>query len=97
MGLTNAHELGNGVQFLQITGRPLANPTTEIDVGMVGVNVPIPIPVGYHNFAGWKRSRFGEGHMFGPDQVRFFTKTKTISEKWFEENSEIRVNVCFSK
>ena len=49
---------------------------------MVGVNVPIPIPVGYHNFAGFKGSRFGEGHMFGPDQARFFTKTKTISERW---------------
>ena len=43
---------------------------------MVGVNVPIPIPVGYHNFGGWKRSKFGEGHMFGPDQARFFTKAK---------------------
>ena len=62
---------------------------------MVGVNVPIPIPVGYHNFGGWKRSRFGEGHMFGPDQVRFFTKTKTISEKWFEENSESASTFAF--
>lgn len=86
--LINAHELGNGVTIFTNNGAAARKFTSEIDVGMVGVNVPIPIPVGYHNFAGWKRSRFGEGHMFGPDQVRFFTKTKTISEKWFEEDSE---------
>lgn len=86
--LVNAHELGNGVTIFTNNGAAARKFTTEIDVGMVGVNVPIPIPVGYHNFAGWKRSRFGEGHMFGPDHVRFFTKTKTVSEKWFEENSE---------
>ncbi|MFD1927243.1 CoA-acylating methylmalonate-semialdehyde dehydrogenase [Sporosarcina siberiensis] len=86
--LVNAHELGNGVTIFTNNGAAARKFATEIDVGMVGINVPIPIPVGYHNFAGWKRSRFGEGHMFGPDQVRFFTKTKTISEKWFEENSE---------
>ncbi|ATP39867.1 methylmalonate-semialdehyde dehydrogenase (CoA acylating) [Solibacillus sp. R5-41] len=86
--LINAHELGNGVTIFTNNGAAARKFTSEIEVGMVGVNVPIPIPVGYHNFAGWKRSRFGEGHMFGPDQVRFFTKTKTISEKWFEEDSE---------
>jgi malonate-semialdehyde dehydrogenase (acetylating)/methylmalonate-semialdehyde dehydrogenase len=93
--LTNAHELGNGVTIFTNNGAAARKFTTEIDVGMVGVNVPIPIPVGYHNFGGWKRSRFGEGHMFGPDQVRFFTKTKTISEKWFEENSESASTFAF--
>lgn len=93
--LINAHELGNGVTIFTNNGAAARKFTTEIDVGMVGVNVPIPIPVGYHNFAGWKRSRFGEGHMFGPDQVRFFTKTKTISEKWFEENSESASTFAF--
>lgn len=86
--LINAHELGNGVTIFTNNGAAARKFTSEIEVGMVGVNVPIPIPVGYHNFAGWKRSRFGEGHMFGPDHVRFFTKTKTISEKWFEADSE---------
>lgn len=93
--LINAHELGNGVTIFTNNGAAARKFTTEIDVGMVGVNVPIPIPVGYHNFAGWKRSRFGEGHMFGPDQVRFFTKTKIISEKWFEENSESASTFAF--
>ncbi|MFJ6210686.1 CoA-acylating methylmalonate-semialdehyde dehydrogenase [Lysinibacillus sp. NPDC092081] len=80
--LINKHELGNGVTIFTNDGLAARKFTTEIDVGMVGVNVPIPIPVGYHNFAGFKGSRFGEGHMFGPDQARFFTKTKTISERW---------------
>lgn len=93
--LINAHELGNGVTIFTNNGAAARKFTTEVDVGMVGVNVPIPIPVGYHNFAGWKRSRFGEGHMFGPDQVRFFTKTKNISEKWFEENSESASTFAF--
>ena len=80
--LINEHELGNGVTIFTNDGAAARKFTTEIEVGMVGVNVPIPIPVGYHNFAGFKGSRFGEGHMFGPDQARFFTKTKTISERW---------------
>lgn len=80
--LINEHELGNGVTIFTNDGAAARKFTTEIDVGMVGVNVPIPIPVGYHNFAGFKGSRFGDGVMFGPEQVRFFTKTKTISERW---------------
>ncbi len=84
--LINQHELGNGVTIFTNDGFAARQFTTEIDVGMVGVNVPIPIPVGYHNFAGFKGSRFGEGHMFGPDQARFFTKTKTVSERWMTSN-----------
>lgn len=80
--LINQHELANGVTIYTNDGAAARKFTTEIDVGMVGVNVPIPIPVGYHNFAGFKGSRFGEGHMFGPDQARFYTKTKTVSERW---------------
>ena len=78
----NGQDLANGVTIFTNDGAAARKFTTEIDVGMVGVNVPIPIPVGYHNFAGFKGSRFGEGHMFGPDQARFFTKTKTVSERW---------------
>ncbi|WP_332645790.1 CoA-acylating methylmalonate-semialdehyde dehydrogenase [Lysinibacillus sp. 54212] len=82
IGLINDQELANGVTIFTNDGHAARKFTTEIDVGMVGVNVPIPIPVGYHNFAGFKGSRFGEGHMFGPDQARFYTKTKTVSERW---------------
>lgn len=76
----NDHELGNGVTIYTNSGAAARKFTEEIEVGMVGVNVPIP--VGYHNFGGWKRSRFGEGQMFGPDNARFYTKLKTISERW---------------
>ncbi len=65
ISLINNHELGNGVTIFTNNGAAARKFTSEIEVGMVGVNVPIPIPVGYHNFGGWKRSKFGEGHMFG--------------------------------
>lgn len=95
ISLINNHELGNGVTIFTNNGAAARKFTSEIEVGMVGVNVPIPIPVGYHNFGGWKRSKFGEGHMFGPDQVRFFTKAKTISEKWFEDTNESASSFAF--
>ncbi|ARD48903.1 CoA-acylating methylmalonate-semialdehyde dehydrogenase [Sporosarcina sp. P33] len=82
--LINDHEFGNGVTIFTQSGPAARKFTEEIEVGMVGVNVPIPIPVGYHNFGGWKRSRFGDGQMFGPDNVRFYTKVKTVSERWPE-------------
>ena len=59
-----------------------AAPCQEIDVGMIGASVPIPVPAGYHNFGGLKRSKFGEGHLFGPDAARFWTKIKTVSARW---------------
>ncbi len=80
--LINEHEFGNGVTIFTDSGSAARTFTENIEVGMVGVNVPIPIPVGYHNFGGWKRSSFGEGQMFGPDTARFFTKRKTVSERW---------------
>lgn len=84
--LINDHELGNGVTIFTNNGAAARKFSEEIEVGMVGINVPIPIPVGYYNFGGLKRSKFGEGFMFGPDQARFFTKVKTISERWIEED-----------
>mgnify|MGYP000958560975 FL=1 len=93
--LINDHELGNGVTIFTNNGAAARKFQEEIEVGMVGVNVPIPIPVGYHNFGGWKRSKFGEGHMFGPDQARFFTKAKTISEKWLDLDEESKVTFAF--
>lgn len=64
-------------------------------MGMVGVNVGIPIPVGYHNFGGWKRSRFGDGYAAGPDAVRFYTKLKTVSQKWPEPKENSRADFDF--
>lgn len=93
--LINDHQYGNGVAIFTNSGRAARQFTQEIEVGMVGVNVPIPIPVGYHNFGGWKNSRFGEGQMFGPDTARFFTKLKTVSERWFDEVETDEVNFNF--
>lgn len=93
--LINDHELGNGVTIFTNSGPAARKFQEEIEVGMVGVNVPIPIPVGYHNFGGWKRSKFGEGHMFGPDQARFFTKAKTISERWPDETEDTTTSFAF--
>lgn len=93
--LINHHELGNGVTMFTSSGRAARKFQEEIEVGMVGINVPIPIPVGYHNFGGWKRSKFGEGHMFGPDQARFFTKAKTISERWPDEEEDTTSSFAF--
>ena len=64
------------------TARPPAYFTDHIQVGMVGVNVPLPVPVAYHSFGGWKRSLFGDLHAYGPDAVRFYTKRKTITQRW---------------
>lgn len=93
--LINNHQYGNGVAIFTNSGRDARKFTQEIEVGMVGVNVPIPIPVGYHNFGGWKGSRLGEGQMFGPDTARFFTKTKTVSERWFDQSHTDEINFDF--
>ena len=93
--LINDHLYGNGVAVFTNSGRDARKFTQEIEVGMVGVNVPIPIPVGYYHFGGWKASRFGEGQMFGPDTARFFTKTKMVSERWFDQSYSDETNFDF--
>ena len=80
--LINDHEFGNGTSVYTRdgdVGRTFAN---KIKVGMVGINIPIPVPVAYHSFGGWKRSLFGDQHMHGPEGVRFYTKLKTITSRW---------------
>lgn len=93
--LINQQELANGVTIFTNNGLAARKFTTEIDVGMVGVNVPIPIPVGYHNFAGFKGSRFGDGQMFGPDQARFYTKSKMVSERWITPTENTGLSFAF--
>ena len=61
---------------------PPANSASRVNVGMVGINVPIPVPLAYHTFGGWKRSAFGGVNQHGPEGVRFFTKVKTITTRW---------------
>ena len=66
----------------------------HIEVGMVGINVPLPVPVSYHSFGGWKRSLFGDLHAYGPDGVKFYTKRKTVTQRW--PSSGVREGVSFS-
>jgi len=87
--LINKHKYGNGVTIFTNSGKAAHKFKQDIKVGMVGINVAIPIPVSYYNFGGWKESRYGDGQMFGPDSVRFFTKLKTVSERWLDENNSL--------
>lgn len=84
IAIVNAHEYGNGAAIFTRSGYASQRFANEVEAGMLGVNVPIPIPVGYHNFGGLRRSKFGEAHMFGPDAARFYTKMKTVSHRWPE-------------
>lgn len=80
--LINRHEYGNGVAIFTRDGGVAKRFYERVEVGMIGINVPIPVPAGFFNFGGLKRSVFGEAKMFGPDSVRFYTKQKTICSKW---------------
>ena len=82
MQLINDHEYGNGTCIFTRDGEAARYFSDHIQVGMVGVNVPLPVPVAYHSFGGWKRSLFGDLHAYGPDAVRFYTKRKTITQRW---------------
>jgi malonate-semialdehyde dehydrogenase (acetylating)/methylmalonate-semialdehyde dehydrogenase len=80
--LVNEHEFGNGTSIYTRDGDVARTYTNQIQVGMVGVNIPIPVPMAFHSFGGWKRSLFGDQHMHGPEGVRFYTKLKTITSRW---------------
>jgi len=80
--LVNDHEYGNGVSIYTRDGDAGRTFASKIKVGMVGINIPIPVPVAFHSFGGWKRSLFGDSAMHGPEGVRFYTKLKTITSRW---------------
>ncbi|MES2581829.1 MAG: CoA-acylating methylmalonate-semialdehyde dehydrogenase [Pseudomonadota bacterium] len=94
MDLIDTHEYGNGTCIFTRDGEAARYFTDNILVGMVGVNVPLPVPVAYHSFGGWKRSLFGDLGAYGPDAVRFYTKRKTISQRW--PSAGVREGVAFS-
>ena len=94
MNLIDAHEYGNGTCIFTRDGEAARYFTDHIQVGMVGVNVPLPVPVAYHSFGGWKRSLFGDLHAYGPDAVRFYTKRKTITQRW--PSAGVREGAVFS-
>ncbi|MFD3942133.1 CoA-acylating methylmalonate-semialdehyde dehydrogenase [Streptomyces sp. NPDC058579] len=80
--LPSEHLYGNGVAIFTRDGDTARDFTRRVDTGMVGVNVPIPVPVAYHTFGGWKRSGFGDLNQHGPDAIRFYTRTKTVTSRW---------------
>ena len=82
VALINAHEFGNGTAIFTRDGDSARAFAHQIQVGMVGINVPIPVPMAFHSFGGWKRSLFGDHHMHGPEGVRFYTRLKTITSRW---------------
>jgi malonate-semialdehyde dehydrogenase (acetylating)/methylmalonate-semialdehyde dehydrogenase len=94
MKLINDHEYGNGTCIFTRDGEAARYFSDHILVGMVGVNVPLPVPVAYHSFGGWKRSLFGDLHGYGPDSVRFYTKRKTITQRW--PSAGVREGAVFS-
>jgi malonate-semialdehyde dehydrogenase (acetylating)/methylmalonate-semialdehyde dehydrogenase len=80
--LANDHEYGNGVAIFTRDGDAARDFAAKVEVGMVGINVPIPVPLAYYTFGGWKRSGFGDLNQHGPDAFRFYTKTKTVTSRW---------------
>jgi len=82
ISLVNDHEFGNGVSIFTRDGDTGRTFASKVKIGMVGINIPIPVPMAFHSFGGWKRSLFGDQHMHGPEGVRFYTKLKTITSKW---------------
>ena len=82
--LVNEHEYGNGVACYTSDGNVAREFSRQVQVGMVGINVPIPVPMAFHSFGGWKASLFGDHHMHGPEGVRFYTKQKSVMQRWPE-------------
>ena len=80
--LPSAHQYGNGVAIFTRNGHAAREFAARVDVGMVGINVPIPVPVAYHTFGGWKRSAFGDTNQHGMEGVKFWTKVKTVTQRW---------------
>ena len=82
VALASAHQYGNGVAIFTRSGDAAREFAASVEVGMVGINVPIPVPVSYHSFGGWKRSGFGDLNQYGMDGIKFYTRTKTVTARW---------------
>ncbi len=86
--LTMDNPYGNGTAIFTADGDTARDFASRVNVGMVGINFPIPVPLSYHTFGGWKKSAFGDLNQYGPDAFRFYTKTKTVTERWFSHVKE---------
>ena len=91
--LVNANPYGNGVSLFTSSGGAARRFQREIQVGQVGINVPIPVPLPFFSFTGWKDSFFGDQHVYGKQAVRFYTETKTVTARWFDDAPVERPNM----
>jgi malonate-semialdehyde dehydrogenase (acetylating)/methylmalonate-semialdehyde dehydrogenase len=82
LALVNGHEFGNGAAIFTRDGSAARAFARGVEAGMVGINVPIPVPLAFHSFGGWKNSLFGDMHIHGPEGVRFYTRLKTVTSRW---------------
>lgn len=97
IAITNAHDFGNGSVIYTRDGKSAHRFMTEVESGMIGVNVSVPLPAAYFNFGGLRRSKFGEGYLYGPDAARFYTKIKTISQRWPDADQQVApVSLAFN-
>jgi malonate-semialdehyde dehydrogenase (acetylating)/methylmalonate-semialdehyde dehydrogenase len=88
LNLVNSHEFGNGVSCYTRDGHVAREFGRRIQCGMVGINVPIPVPMAWHGFGGWQKSLFGDMHVYGEEGVRFYTKQKSIMQRWPESTGK---------
>ena len=88
MALASDHQYGNGTSIFTANGAAARTYADQVEVGMVGINVPIPVPLAFHSFGGWKDSAFGDHNQFGMEAVRFYTKVKTVTSRWSKETIE---------
>ena len=94
--LVNANPYGNGTSIFTASGRSARKYRHEIEVGQVGINVPIPVPMPFFSFTGWKQSFYGDLHAYGKQAVRFYTETKTVTERWFDDDEKSSKNLTIN-
>ncbi|WP_459349421.1 aldehyde dehydrogenase family protein [Lysobacter capsici] len=82
LALIDAHEFGNGTAIFTRDGLAAREFAHRVQVGMIGINVPIPVPMAFHSFGGWKKSLMGDHHAHGPEAVRFYTRQKAVTQRW---------------
>jgi malonate-semialdehyde dehydrogenase (acetylating)/methylmalonate-semialdehyde dehydrogenase len=80
--IVNANQYGNGTAIFTSSGQAARKFQREVQVGMIGINVPIPVPMAFYSFGGWKDSLFGDTHVHGPEGIRFYTRAKAITSRW---------------
>jgi malonate-semialdehyde dehydrogenase (acetylating)/methylmalonate-semialdehyde dehydrogenase len=89
VSLINSGAFGNGTAIFTNDGGAARRFQNEIQVGMVGINVPIPVPVSYYSFGGWKASLFGDQHMYGPEGINFYTRGKVVTSRWPDPRTSV--------